>query len=181
MPAHGLYEIVVRCGDKDPSKGGVVACHFVFGHAREVVPADGVPLAGEGVASDQAQLHRKVLFFGEVYEDVEGACDAFAVAGEIARPGLFHTAAPGGVIAEPDQRGVARVSLVELQGEMVGSAVRESFHEGGCGGLGRILQQDEGSRVVLLGELVEVTLPAPIASWTALRNITVGMRRAWWP
>ena len=49
------------------------------------------------------------------------------------------------------------MALVELQGEMVGPAVGEAFHEGGGGALGlrRVLQQDEGSRVVLLGELVE--------------------------
>ena len=81
----------------------MVACHFVFGHAREIMPAYGVALAGEGVASDQAQLHGEVLSCGEVYEDVEGSGYTFAVAGEIARPGLFHAAAPGGVVAEPDQ------------------------------------------------------------------------------
>jgi hypothetical protein len=67
------------------------------------MPAYGVALAGEGVASDQAQLHREVLSCGEVYEDVEWSGHTFAVAGEIAGPGLFHPAAPGGVVAEPDQ------------------------------------------------------------------------------
>src|SRR5215211_8273474 len=161
VPAHGLYEVVVRCGDDDTSEGGVVARQFVFGHAREVVPAYGVALAGEGITSDQAQIHGEVLFFGEVYEDVEGTGDAFAVAGEIARPGFFHAAAPGGVIAEPDQRGVARVSLVKLQGQAVGPAVCEAFHEGGRGALDTVLQQDEGSRVVLLGELVEGHVAGP--------------------
>src|SRR5215210_3236285 len=114
VPANGLYEVLVGCGDNDTSERGVEACYFIFGHAREVLPAYGVALAGEGVASDQAQLYGEVLFFGEVYEDVEGTCDALAVAGEIAGPGLFHAAAPGGIVAEAVQRGVARVSLVEL-------------------------------------------------------------------
>src|SRR5215203_2247154 len=103
VPAHGLYEVVVRCGDQDPSEGGMVARHFVFGHTREVLPAYGVALAREGVASDQAQVHGEVLSCGEVYEDVERTGDAFAVAGEIARPGLFYAATPGGIVAESDQ------------------------------------------------------------------------------
>src|ERR687890_1597013 len=104
VPAHGLHEVVVRCGDQDPAEGGVIARHFVFGHAREIMPAYGVALAGEGVASDQAQLHGEVLSLREVYEDVEGTGDAFVVAGEVAAPGLFHAAAPGGIIAKTDQR-----------------------------------------------------------------------------
>src|SRR5215213_526847 len=104
VPAHGLYEVVVRCGDQDPSEGGVVARHFVFRHTREVLPGYGIALTGEGVASDQAQPHGEVLYCGEVYEDVEGSVYTFAVAGDIARPGLFHAAAPGGVVAKPDQR-----------------------------------------------------------------------------
>src|SRR5215211_9361064 len=161
VPAHGVHEVVIRCGDQYPAEGGVVACHFVLGHAREIMPAYGVALAGEGVASDQAQLHGEVLSCGEVYEDVEWSGHTFAVAGEIARPGFFHAAAPGGVVAEPDQRGVARVSLVELQGEVVGPAVCQAFHESGRGALGRILQQDEGSRVIQLGELVEGHVTSP--------------------
>src|SRR5215203_1346561 len=136
VPAHGLHEVIVRCGDQDPSEGGVVARHFVFGHAREVLPAYGVALAGEGVASDQAQFHGEVHSCGEVYEDVQGSGHTFAVAGEIAGPGLFHAAPPGGVVAEPDQRGVTRVPLVELQCEVVGPAVCKAFHEAGRGALG---------------------------------------------
>src|SRR5215203_5770518 len=161
VPAHGFYEVVVRRGYQDPSEGGVVARQFIFGHTREVLPAYGIALAGEGVASDQAQVHGEVLFFGEVYEDVEGTGGAFAVAGEVAGPGLFHAAAPGGVVAEPDQRGVARVSLVELQGEVVRPAVCEAFHQGGRGALGTVLQQDESSRVIPLGELVEGHVSGP--------------------
>jgi hypothetical protein len=67
------------------------------------MPAYGVALAGEGVASDQAQPYGEALSWGEVYEDVEGSGHTFAVAGEIARPGFFHAAAPGGVVSEPDQ------------------------------------------------------------------------------
>src|SRR5215204_2477650 len=136
VPTHGLYEVVVRCGDQDPSEGGVVARHFVLGHAREVVPAYGIALAGEGVASDQAQLYGEVLSCRKVYKDVEGSGHTFAVAGEIAGPGFFHAAPPGGVVAEPDQRRVTRVSLVELQGEVVGPTVCEAFHEFGRGALG---------------------------------------------
>src|SRR5215208_7083239 len=94
VPAPGLHGVVVCCGDQDPAEGGMVACHFVLGHAREIMPAYGVALAGEGVASDQAQLHGEVLSCGEVYEDVEWSGHTFAVAGEIAGPGLFHPAAP---------------------------------------------------------------------------------------
>src|SRR5215210_4153502 len=103
VPANGLYEVLVGCGDNDTSERGVEACYFLFGHAGEVLPAYGVALAGEGVASDQAQLHGELLFLGEVYEDVEGTGDAFVVAGEVAGPGLFHAAAPGGILAQTDQ------------------------------------------------------------------------------
>ena len=58
----------------------------------------------------------EMLSSGEVYEDVEGAGDPFAVAGEVAGPGFFDPAAPGGVVAQPDEGGVVRVALVELEG-----------------------------------------------------------------
>ena len=135
----------------------MVAGQVFFGHAGEILPAYGVAFAGEGGASYQAQVYGEVAPSGEVYEDVEGAGDALAVAGQVAGPGLFHAAAPGGVVAQADQGRVARVALVELEGEVVGPAVGEAFDEGCRGALGLclILQQDEGPCVVLLGELVE--------------------------
>ena len=36
---------------------------------------------------------------GEVDQDVVGSGDALAIAGEVAGPGLFYAAAPGGVVA----------------------------------------------------------------------------------
>src|SRR3712207_2010692 len=97
------------------------------------------------------------MAFGEVYKDVEGAGGALAVARQVAGPGLLDPAAPGGVIAQPYKRVVARVALVELEGQVVGPALGEALHQDGGGtfGLGGILQQHEGPRVVLLRELVE--------------------------
>ena len=84
VPAHGLYEVVVRCGDQDPSEGGVVARHFVFGHAREVMPAYGIALAG-GIT---------YLYFGAFDKPAVGASGAIfgllgGVLGYSVRRGTF--------------------------------------------------------------------------------------------
>src|SRR3712207_4184441 len=135
VAAHGLYEVVVGGGDEDAVEGGVEAGHVVLGHAGEALPAYGVTLTGEGRPADEAEAHGETLLLGEVYEDVEGAGAALAVTGQVARPGLLDAAAPGGIVVQAYQGGVARVSLVELQGEVVGPALGESLHEGYRGAL----------------------------------------------
>ena len=114
MAPDGLHEVVGRGGDEDAAERGVVAFQVVVGHAGEALPAYGVAFAGEVRAADEAEAHGRYLLFGEVYEDVEGTGVAFAVAGQVAGPGLLDAATPGGVVAQAYKGGVARVALVEL-------------------------------------------------------------------
>src|SRR5829696_2475745 len=136
VAAHGLGEVIVGGGDEDAMEGGVVALQVVVGHAGEALPAYGVAFAGEGRAADEAEVHGQLPILGEIYEDVEGAGDAFAVAGQVAGPGLLDPPPPGGVVAQAYQGCIARVALVELQGEAIGPAFSEALHQGGRGALG---------------------------------------------
>src|SRR3712207_5045839 len=138
-------------------RGGGERCRGAAGTAGRATRAHRVALAGEACLADEAEAHGQTPFLGEVYEDVEGAGDAFAVAGQVAGPGLLDSAPPGGVVAQAYQGGVARVALVELQGEAVGFAFCEALHQDGRGALrlGGVPDQDEGLGVVLFGELVE--------------------------
>ena len=83
----------------------------------------GLRSLGRGVRRIRRRSTGKPLLFGEVYQDVEVAGDAFAVAGQVAGPGLLDAAAPGGIVAQAYEGGVARVALVELQGGVVGLAL----------------------------------------------------------
>src|SRR5215207_8786426 len=112
-------EVIVGSGDADAVERSMVAGHVLFGEAGDALPAYGVALAGEGGAPDESEVDVEAPAFGEVYEDVEGAGDAFAVASEVAGPGFLNPAAPGGVVAQLDEGGVAWVALVEFESAFV--------------------------------------------------------------
>ncbi len=115
---------VVRSGDPNAMEGCVIAEHILFGEARDTLPGYWVALAGEGRAPDQAEADIEALAFGEIYKDVEGAGDSLTIASKVASPALLDPAAPGGVVPEADERGVARVTLVELEGAFVGAVLK---------------------------------------------------------
>src|SRR5215217_9729150 len=112
MTADGGCKIVVGGRDADAVEGGVVAGHVFFGEAGHVLPAYGVALAGQRGLPDKSKIYVEMLTFREVYKDVEGTGGAFAVAGEVAGPGLLDPATPGSILAQFGEGSVARVALV---------------------------------------------------------------------
>jgi hypothetical protein len=80
----GGCEVVVCRDDADAVEGGIVASHVFFRKAGDALPGDRVTLAGKGGAPDEPKANFGLLTLGgEVYEDVEGAGGAFAVAGQV--------------------------------------------------------------------------------------------------
>src|SRR5215210_2072321 len=163
VASHGDREVAGGGGDADAAEGGVVAYHVVFGEPGDALPGDGVALAGAelGGAPDGLQPHAEAPVPGEVYEDVERAGHALAVAGEVAGPGLLHAPAPGGVVAQLDEGGVVGVPFVELQRVLVGLPFDETIDEhGGGGALFRGAgDEGEGARVVFAGQLLRQDVP----------------------
>ena len=98
VASYGGHEIVVRGGDADAVKGGVVTGHVFFGETGDVLPGHGVALAGEGGASDETESHIEAPPYGEVYENIEGARRTLAVGTgpRLPRPGGARRRRRGG-------------------------------------------------------------------------------------